>query len=98
LQTALGLAAAGPAVGGHPRDAFAHGRVLRFRAILITTMAPLLGGVPLMLGTGTGSEIRQPLGYMIVGGLILSQLLTLNDLQTRIRKWRNITPEVQPTE
>jgi HAE1 family hydrophobic/amphiphilic exporter-1 len=40
-------------------------------------MAALLGGVPLMLGTGTGSEIRQPLGYTIVGGLLLSQLLTL---------------------
>ena len=51
--------------------------VLRFRPILMTTMAALLGGVPLMLGTGTGSEIRQPLGYTIVGGLILSQLLTL---------------------
>jgi len=50
---------------------------LRFRPILMTTMAALLGGVPLMLGTGTGSEIRQPLGYTIVGGLILSQLLTL---------------------
>jgi multidrug efflux pump subunit AcrB len=51
--------------------------VLRFRPILMTTMAALLGGVPLMLGTGTGSEIRQPLGYSIVGGLLLSQLLTL---------------------
>ena len=43
----------------------------------MTTMAALLGGVPLMLGTGVGSEIRQPLGYTIVGGLLLSQLLTL---------------------
>ena len=43
----------------------------------MTTMAALLGGVPLMLGTGTGSEIRQPLGYTIVGGLVLSQVLTL---------------------
>jgi multidrug efflux pump subunit AcrB len=51
--------------------------VLRFRPILMTTMAALLGGVPLMLGTGTGSEIRQPLGYVIVGGLALSQVLTL---------------------
>jgi multidrug efflux pump subunit AcrB len=50
---------------------------LRFRPILMTTMAALLGGVPLMLGTGTGSEIRQPLGYAIVGGLVLSQVLTL---------------------
>jgi HAE1 family hydrophobic/amphiphilic exporter-1 len=50
---------------------------MRFRPILMTTMAALLGGVPLMLGTGTGSEIRQPLGYAIVGGLLLSQVLTL---------------------
>jgi HAE1 family hydrophobic/amphiphilic exporter-1 len=51
--------------------------VLRFRPILMTTMAAILGGVPLMLGNGAGSEIRQPLGYTIVGGLILSQVLTL---------------------
>jgi multidrug efflux pump subunit AcrB len=51
--------------------------VLRFRPILMTTMAALLGAVPLMVGTGTGSEIRQPLGYAIVGGLALSQILTL---------------------
>jgi HAE1 family hydrophobic/amphiphilic exporter-1 len=43
----------------------------------MTTMAALLGGVPLMLGTGAGSELRQPLGYAMVGGLALSQLLTL---------------------
>jgi AcrB/AcrD/AcrF family len=51
--------------------------VLRFRPILMTTMAALLSGVPLMLRTGTGSEIRQPLGYTIVGGLMPSQILTL---------------------
>jgi hydrophobe/amphiphile efflux-1 (HAE1) family protein len=51
--------------------------ILRFRPILMTTMAALLGAVPLMVGTGTGSEIRQPLGYAIVGGLALSQVLTL---------------------
>ena len=51
--------------------------LLRFRPILMTTLAALLGGVPLMLGTGTGSQIRQPLGYAIVGGLFISQLLTL---------------------
>jgi multidrug efflux pump len=51
--------------------------VLRFRPILMTTLAALFGAVPLMLGTGTGSEIRQPLGYTIVGGLLLSQILTL---------------------
>lgn len=51
--------------------------LVRFRPILMTTMAALLGGVPLMLGTGNGAEIRQPLGYAIVGGLFLSQVLTL---------------------
>ena len=51
--------------------------MLRFRPILMTTLAALFGAVPLMLGTGTGSEIRQPLGYAIVGGLLLSQILTL---------------------
>src|SRR5208283_2555447 len=51
--------------------------LMRFRPILMTTMAALLGGVPMMLGTGVGSEIRQPLGYAIVGGLAVSQILTL---------------------
>jgi HAE1 family hydrophobic/amphiphilic exporter-1 len=50
---------------------------LRFRPILMTTLCALLAGVPLVLGTGTGSEIRQPLGYAMVGGLLVSQLLTL---------------------
>lgn len=77
--------------------------VLRFRPILMTTMAALLGGVPLMLGTGTGSELRQPLGYTIVGGLILSQLLTLfttpvvylylDRLQQMFRNRHTRTPE-----
>src|SRR2546422_3618082 len=60
-----------------PLAATRQAALLRFRPIMMTTMAALLGGVPLMLGTGTGSEIRQPLGYSIVGGLLLSQLLTL---------------------
>jgi multidrug efflux pump subunit AcrB len=51
--------------------------VLRFRPILMTTMAALLGGMPMMIGSGVGSELRQPLGYTIVGGLALSQILTL---------------------
>jgi multidrug efflux pump len=59
------------------RDAIYHASLLRFRPILMTTMAALLGALPLMLGTGTGSELRHPLGITIVGGLILSQLLTL---------------------
>jgi HAE1 family hydrophobic/amphiphilic exporter-1 len=63
--------------GMSPEDAIYRACTLRFRPILMTTMAALLGGVPLMLGTGTGSEIRQPLGYCIVGGLLVSQLLTL---------------------
>jgi multidrug efflux pump subunit AcrB len=60
-----------------PRDAIYHASLLRFRPILMTTMAALLGALPLMLGTGTGSELRRPLGITIVGGLILSQLVTL---------------------
>jgi len=60
-----------------PEKAIRQAAVLRFRPIMMTTMAALLGGVPLMLGTGTGSEIRQPLGYAMVGGLIVSQALTL---------------------
>jgi HAE1 family hydrophobic/amphiphilic exporter-1 len=58
-------------------DAVRKAALLRFRPIMMTTFAALLGGVPLMLGTGTGSEIRQPLGYAMVGGLIVSQALTL---------------------
>jgi HAE1 family hydrophobic/amphiphilic exporter-1 len=59
------------------QDAIRRAALLRFRPITMTTMAALLGGVPLMLGRGTGSEIRQPLGYAMVGGLIVSQALTL---------------------
>jgi len=51
--------------------------VLRFRPIMMTTMAALLGGLPLALATGTGAELRRPLGLTIVGGLIVSQTLTL---------------------
>jgi HAE1 family hydrophobic/amphiphilic exporter-1 len=60
-----------------PEESIRKAALLRFRPIMMTTMAALLGGVPLMLGTGTGSEIRQPLGYAMVGGLIVSQALTL---------------------
>jgi multidrug efflux pump len=51
--------------------------MLRFRPIMMTTMTALLGGLPLALGSGTGSELRRPLGISMVGGLILSQVLTL---------------------
>jgi multidrug efflux pump len=63
--------------GKSPEDAIFEACMLRFRPILMTTMAALLGGLPLALGTGVGSELRQPLGITIVGGLILSQALTL---------------------
>jgi multidrug efflux pump len=63
--------------GKPPERAIYEACLLRFRPILMTTMAALLGGLPLALGTGTGSELRRPLGITIVGGLMLSQLLTL---------------------
>jgi multidrug efflux pump len=81
-----------------PREAIYRASLLRFRPILMTTMAALLGALPLMLGTGTGSELRHPLGITIVGGLILSQLLTLfttpviylyfDRLERRVANWR----------
>jgi multidrug efflux pump len=84
--------------GMSPRDAIYHASLLRFRPILMTTMAALLSALPLMLGTGTGSELRHPLGITIVGGLILSQLLTLfttpviylyfDRLERRLAGWR----------
>jgi multidrug efflux pump len=63
--------------GKAPRDAIHQACLLRLRPILMTTMAAILGALPLMLGTGTGSELRHPLGIAIVGGLIVSQVLTL---------------------
>ena len=63
--------------GRAPRDAIFQACLLRFRPILMTTMAAVLGALPLMLGTGVGSELRHPLGVSIVGGLLLSQVLTL---------------------
>jgi hydrophobe/amphiphile efflux-1 (HAE1) family protein len=60
-----------------PEQSIRQAAILRFRPIMMTTMAAMLGGVPLMLGTGTGSEVRQPLGYAMVGGLMVSQALTL---------------------
>jgi hydrophobic/amphiphilic exporter-1 (mainly G- bacteria), HAE1 family len=63
--------------GMAPQDAIRQACLLRFRPIMMTTMAAILAGIPLMLGHGTGSELRQPLGYAVVGGLLLSQAMTL---------------------
>jgi multidrug efflux pump len=81
--------------GKSPLEAIHEACLLRFRPIMMTTMAALLGGLPLALGTGTGSELRRPLGITIVGGLIVSQMLTLFTTPVvylymdRIRTWAN---------
>jgi multidrug efflux pump subunit AcrB len=63
--------------GKNPADAIFQACLLRFRPIMMTTMAALFGGLPLALGGGVGSELRRPLGIAIVGGLVFSQMLTL---------------------
>ena len=96
--------------GKEPDDAIYQAALLRFRPILMTTMAALLAGVPLALGSGIGSELRRPLGIAIVGGLIFSQMLTLyttpviylafDRLAARLAKGRKGTPsmELAPAE
>jgi multidrug efflux pump len=63
--------------GKPPREAIFEASLLRFRPILMTTLAAMLGALPMLLGSGTGSELRRPLGLAIIGGLTLSQILTL---------------------
>jgi multidrug efflux pump len=96
--------------GKPPREAIYQACLLRFRPIMMTTMAALLGGLPLALGTGVGSELRRPLGIAIVGGLLVSQVLTLyttpvifltfDRMATRIAKWRagDVVPETVPAQ
>jgi multidrug efflux pump subunit AcrB len=91
-----------------PLEAIHQACLLRFRPILMTTMAAFFGAVPLAVGTGTGSELRQPLGLTIMGGLLFSQLLTLfttpviylylDRLGRRIRRWlgRELPDEIEP--
>jgi hydrophobe/amphiphile efflux-1 (HAE1) family protein len=85
--------------GAEPLDAIRQACLMRFRPIMMTTMAALLSGLPLMLGHGAGSELRQPLGYAMVGGLILSQALTLYTTPViylyldRLQRWLSPLPK-----
>jgi multidrug efflux pump subunit AcrB len=86
-----------------PFEAIREACLLRFRPILMTTMAALLTGLPLMLSSGPGSELRKPLGYAMVGGLILSQILTLYTTPViylyldRLQQWLAPRPARLPT-
>jgi multidrug efflux pump len=92
--------------GKSPENAIYQAALLRFRPIMMTTMAALLGGLPLALGGGTGSELRRPLGIAIVGGLIVSQALTLfttpviylymDRIRLRVARWRGAHRKQQP--
>ncbi len=92
--------------GMAPVDAIYQACLLRFRPIMMTTMAALFGAIPLALGSGTGSELRRPLGITIIGGLLISQLLTLyttpviylwfDRLARRFSRQREIGPGTEP--
>jgi multidrug efflux pump len=100
--------------GKSPEEAIHQAALLRFRPILMTTVAALFGALPLMLGSGMGSELRHPLGISIVGGLLVSQLLTLfttpviyiyfDRAGRDLREWRerrragHAGPEPEPAE
>jgi multidrug efflux pump len=84
--------------GKSAEDAIYQASLLRFRPIMMTTMAALLGSLPLALGTGMGSELRQPLGIAIVGGLILSQALTLYTTPVIFLYFDRLAPESTPEE
>ena len=90
--------------GKPPREAIHQAALLRFRPILMTTLAALFAAVPLMLGWGEGAELRRPLGLAIFGGLIVSQLLTLFTTPViylgfdRLgSRWRSKKPSPQPS-
>jgi multidrug efflux pump len=92
--------------GMRPEQAIFDASLKRFRPIMMTTMAALLGAIPLALGSGPGSELRRPLGIAIVGGLLLSQFLTLyttpviyvmlDRVQAQLRRW--IRPTLKAAE
>jgi multidrug efflux pump len=85
--------------GLSPREAIEQACLLRFRPILMTTMCALLGALPLMLGNGVGSELRQPLGVTLVGGLIVSQWLTLFTtpvIYLLLERWNKASPRTTP--
>ncbi len=80
--------------GKSPRDAIFQACLLRFRPIMMTTMAALLGALPLMLGGGVGSELRQPLGITMVGGLLVCQVLTLFTTPGDLPAFDRLSPAV----